>query len=291
MKRSKNAIAKYLFMLVLGLGCIASQVNAQEALDKADDDANGAAVAEALDEPAPLTPEQKEAAAAEKQANEQKIARWAIPMVSGIAIGGLDPEAPEQTGILVLNDGKAGLGQGSLAVNEGNYNFNGSNLVPEDAKWVDVPFNKAILLGAVKWIALSAVLGWPFVAFILRGTMYTNESYDPTSGSYFFRFVGWMMNLMVMVLLGALFLISIRRPELWPDGPSVELSHVLPIAVGVAVLAGLSLLGAIVSWAKGYWRFPSRLHYLLTVVSALGFLWYLSQTGVLRHVLDNMNAG
>lgn len=289
--RYKNTKLKWLCVLPLLLGFLSAPLIAQEeALDAAAVDAIDDVVAEVknddMDDVAPQTPAEKEAAAAEKQAKEQEVARWAIPMVSGFALGGLDPEALDDTGILVMNQGKVGLAQGSLTVNEGNYDFTGANLVPKDATWFDVPFNKALFLGAIKWIALSAVLGWPFVGFVLRGTMYANEAYDPTSGSYFYRFIGWIMNLMVLVIMAALFLLAIRRPELWPQGPAVQLSYILPMTIGLAVTAGISLLGSVVSWAKGYWRIPSRLHFLLTIVSALGFLWYLSQTGILRHLLE-----
>ena len=79
-------------------------------------------VAEAA-EPAPtLTAEEQEAAAIAKQNEEQKIARWAIPLVTGIAFNGLDPESPEENGILVFSDGKLGLAAGNLEQDGGNAN-------------------------------------------------------------------------------------------------------------------------------------------------------------------------
>ena len=243
-------------------------------------------VAEA-EEPAPtLTAEELEAAAVEKQNKEQEIARWAIPLISGFAINGLDPESPEENGIIVLSEGTMGLASGNLKRDGGNYEFSGANSKPENATWMDVPANKAIMLAAFKWIALSAILGWPFVAFVLRGTMYADEKNDPTSGSYFYRFVGWVCNILVLVVMAVLFLLAIRRPELWPHGPSVELKHLFPLTIALGVTTALSLLGVVVAWAKGYWRVPGRLHYTLTIISAAAFCWYLNHTGVLQYLIE-----
>lgn len=243
-------------------------------------------VSEAEEPVAALSPEEREAAALAKQTKEQEIAGWAIPLVSGIAINGLDPESPEDNGILVFSDGKLGLASGNLKQNGGNYEFSGANRVPENATWMDLPANKVLMLGAFKWIALSAIFGWPFVAFVLRGTMYADEKHDPTSGGYFFRFVGWVCNILVVVVLAALALLAIRRPELWPQGPAVELKHVFPLTVALGVTTALSLLGVLVAWAKGYWRLPGRLHYTLTILSAAAFCWYLNHTGVLQYLIE-----
>ena len=235
----------------------------------------------------PNTDEQ-EAAAVAKQLEEQKVARWAIPFVSGIAFSGIDPESPNANGIVVFNQGRVGIAKGNLTVQEGNYNFSGANEVPENATWFSLPFNRAVMLGIFKLVAFSAVIGWPFVAFVLRGTMYTNDKHDPTSGSLFFRFVGWIVSLLVLLVMGALYMLAVRRPELWPGGPAVELSYVLPLAGGLAITTLLGLIGSLLAWARGYWRIPGRLHYTLTIISALGFIWYLSQTGILRQLLEQL---
>ncbi len=86
--------------------------------------------------------------------------------------------------------------------------------------------------------------------------------------------------------MAVLALISIRRPELWPQGPAVELKHVFPLTVALALSTALGLLGTLLAWAKGYWRIPGRLHFTLTILSAIGFLIYLNQTGIIRHLID-----
>ena len=141
-----------------------------------------------------------------------------------------------------------------------------------------------MLIAAVKWISISAVFGWPFVAFVLRGTLYENDKHDSTGGSHFFRFTAWTANLLILAILVVLQLLVIRRPELWAGAPNLHFEHIYPLCWGLIGASAFSLLGSVVAWTKGYWRVPGRIHYTLAVLNAAAFLGYLYQMGVLSQV-------
>ena len=221
------------------------------------------------------------------QAAEQKVAAKAMPFISGIAFQSLDPESPQTGSMLVFKDGQLMLTQGESTVSDGQFAFAADNAASSSSgSVIDHPANRALMLTAIKWLAISAIIGWPFVAFVLRGTLFEDEHYDPTFGSLLFSGIGWIANVLVLSTIGMLFMLSIRRPEIWPGAPNLHLQHVALATVGLAVALGLSLVGSIMAWTKGYWRIPGRLHYSLTVISGLAFLWYLYRVDVLQQLLQ-----
>lgn len=221
------------------------------------------------------------------QAEEQELAAKAVPFISGIAFQSLDPESPQAGSMLVFKDGQLMLTNGESSSNGGQFSFKANSAATSSTgSAIDHPANRALMLTAFKWLALSAILGWPFVAFVRRGTLLEDERYDPTFGSLLFSGIGWIANLLVIVTIGMLFMLSVRRPEVWPGAPNLHLQHVAFAAIGLAATLGLSLVGSITAWTKGYWRIPGRLHYSLTVISGLAFLWYLYRVDVLQQLLQ-----
>jgi hypothetical protein len=51
-------------------------------------------------------------------------------------------------------------------------------------------------------------------------------------------------------------------------------------------LAGIALLGSIIAWARGYWRFSGRVHYSLVAFAGLGFAWFLYYWNLLQFGAD-----
>lgn len=212
-----------------------------------------------------------------------------IPAASGIAFGGMDPEQLDQANMMIVRNGQLIWTKGVITNGEdGTYTIETKSANDSTAGmkgWLANPTNRLWLLGSCKWLALSAALGWPFVAFVLRGTLYADDKYDPTRGSHFYKFVGWVTNVAVLAILGGLFLVTIHRPALWMGAPNIELSH---IKILVWVLMGgvaLSLLGSILAWGKGYWRIPGRIHYTLATIGALVFLYFLVKGGIVPNEL------
>ena len=221
------------------------------------------------------------------QAGEQELAAKAIPFISGIAFQSIDPESPQNGSILVFKDGQLILTDGVSTLNDGQFSFEGKNAASSSTgSAIDHPANRALMLTVFKWLAISAIFGWPFVAFVRRGTVPDDERFDPTFGSLLFSGIGWIANVLVIVTIGMLFMLSVRRPEVWPGAPNLHLQHVAFATIGLAVTLGLSLAGSVTAWTKGYWRIPGRLHYSLTVISGLAFLWYLYRVDVLQQLLQ-----
>lgn len=227
--------------------------------------------------------DEQELAQIRRQAVEQQIAEKVMPFVSGFVFAGLDPESTETSSHLVYDKGRLFVVSGELIADEDRYAFRGARQRNADG-WLGNPVNRLMLMALFKWASLSAIIGWPFVAFVLRGTMYVDDVFASTMGSRFFRGCGWIANLMVMVVMTVLFLLSVRRPELWPTAPNLELSHLRPLITFLAAMLALGLLGSVIAWSKPYWRLPGRIHYTLTILSGVGFLWYLYQSNVLPTV-------
>lgn len=228
---------------------------------------------------------EQEADAMARQAAEQELARQAVPFVSGLIFRGLDPEDNTHASCLVFEEGRLVLANGKLTAGGPScgYAFHGVRSPNEQDRLRD-PVNQWALLAWFKLMALSAILGWPLAAFLLRGTMYVDDIPAPTLGSRFFRSCGWVANVLVLAVMIVLFLLSVRRPELWPGGYRLDLPQLRPLVTFLAAALALGLLGSVLAWSKPYWRVPGRFHYTLTILSGMGFLWYLHQCGVLEIV-------
>ncbi len=228
--------------------------------------------------------------AAVKSEAEQALARQVIPFVTGVAFAGADPELPLNAGMLVIDQsGRAVLHTGEMTEQAGEVQFSGS---PDSTAgdWFDNAANRVLWLTGMKWIAMSAVFGWPLVAFVLRGTVYKDDIHASKPGSLFFRWVGWIANVSVLLVMGGLYLLVIRRPALWPGGPNIELEHLTYAVAVMAVTLALSLLGSLVAWGRGYWRMPSRIHYTVSVASGLVFLWFVHRGGVLAPMIEQLRS-
>ena len=93
------------------------------------------------------------------------------------------------------------------------------------------------------------------------------------------RVAGWII--LGISLLNLLFLVSIA---LWfrPMRPSElhGISLVVEIVMGLAVLAAVLTVGALVStvlaWKNGYWGIAGRAYYTLVTIAAVAFVWFLN---------------
>jgi CubicO group peptidase (beta-lactamase class C family) len=130
---------------------------------------------------------------------------------------------------------------------------------------------------------LSAFLFWPVLAFTRRGAKSTRFRRSFLSG--LISLVGWLLSAAALIFLGAL-VWGLREPEQVVYGTPRELEYALLVPQVCVGLAGIALLGSIVAWSRGYWRFSGRVHYSLVAFAGLGFAWFLFYWNLLQFGAD-----
>jgi CubicO group peptidase (beta-lactamase class C family) len=132
-------------------------------------------------------------------------------------------------------------------------------------------------------VFLSAFLFWPVLAFARRGTKSTRFRRSFLSG--LISFFGWLLSAAALVFMGALAW-GLREPEQVVYGTPRELEYALLVPQVCVGLGGIALLGSIIAWARGYWRFSGRVHYSLVAFAGLGFAWFLYYWNLLQFGAD-----
>ncbi len=139
------------------------------------------------------------------------------------------------------------------------------------------------LAAACGLVFLSAFLFWPVLAFARRGSKSTRIRRSFLSG--LLSFCGWLLSAASLAFLGAL-VWGLREPEQVVYGTPRELEYALLIPQMCVGLAVIVLLGSIIAWARGYWRFSGRVHYSLVAFAGLGFAWFLYSWNLLQFGAD-----
>jgi CubicO group peptidase (beta-lactamase class C family) len=139
------------------------------------------------------------------------------------------------------------------------------------------------LAAACGLVFLSAFVFWPVLAFARRGTKSTRFRRSFVSG--LISFFGWLLSAAALAFLGAL-VWGLREPEQVVYGTPRELEYALLIPQVCVGLAAVALLGSIIAWARGYWRFSGRVHYSLVALAGLGFAWFLYYWNLLQFGAD-----
>ncbi|MEX0678594.1 MAG: serine hydrolase domain-containing protein [Pirellulales bacterium] len=140
----------------------------------------------------------------------------------------------------------------------------------------ETPMFAMLLVGACALVFLSAVIGWPWAAFIAWGV-----PRETTVGSRLAGWLGWIVSLAALVWLGAA-LLFMREPEELAYGVPPLVEAMLWAAPAIAVLVAAVLLAALAAWLRGYWRFSGRLHYTCVLAAGLAFVWFLHHWNLLR---------
>jgi CubicO group peptidase (beta-lactamase class C family) len=140
--------------------------------------------------------------------------------------------------------------------------------------WYETPgFNMALALGCVL-VFLSMV-----PVAVIRFIRNRRPGGDRRPAARRARVAGWII--LGISLLNLLFLVGIA---LWfrPMRPSElhGISLVVEIVMGLAVLAAVLTVGALVStvlaWKNGYWGIAGRAYYSLVTIAAVAFVWFLT---------------
>lgn len=146
----------------------------------------------------------------------------------------------------------------------------------EKLAWHETPRFMLLLLGGCGLIFLSAVLGWPWAAFIAWGA-----PRETTVGSRLATWLAWITSTAALAWMAAAAFVVQGADELVYGAPPL-VDWMLWATPVIAALVAIVLLFALVAWLRGYWRFSGRLHYTCVLLAGLGFVWFLHYGNLLR---------
>jgi CubicO group peptidase (beta-lactamase class C family) len=149
---------------------------------------------------------------------------------------------------------------------------------------IETPEFNVTLLCVCAAIFLSAVIGWPVIAFVTRekpsgpvGEAIARSS----AGSRAASLVGWLAAVLALTVIG-LALIPFMDAEEFAYGVPALMNALLWSTPVVTALVLATLAGAVAAWRFGYWRLSGRIHYTSVVVAGLAFVWFLNHWNLLR---------
>ncbi len=139
-------------------------------------------------------------------------------------------------------------------------------------KWYDSgQLQTGLLMGSVL-VFSTAVLFWPVIAFSVRGLQLLQIKRTRFSASL--SILAWLMSVVgIGLVAGIVYVVNDRNQLLFGLTPLLK-----GLQAGTwvsALLAGLTVLGCLVAWRQGYWRFTGRLHYTLVALGGVAFTWFL----------------
>ncbi len=139
-------------------------------------------------------------------------------------------------------------------------------------KWHESQLAQLALLGGSLALMITALLFWPIVAFNLRGLETPNIRRTGFSG--FLSLVGWLMCLACVAIFVMLLTYMMDTNEI-VFGISPNMQLLMKLTLVCAGLVAITLLGVLLAWIMGYWRFSGRVHYTLVAIAGVGFIWFL----------------
>jgi hypothetical protein len=142
----------------------------------------------------------------------------------------------------------------------------------ERREWYESSMAQWGLLGGSLTIFATALLFWPVVGFSVRGL--SSPKIRRTGFSAFLSCLGWLLSAASIGFAGVL-VFAMRDPNVIVFGLTPLLKQLLALTPVFAGLAAIVVLGCLVAWIRGYWRFSGRVHYTLVALAGVGFAWFL----------------
>jgi hypothetical protein len=149
----------------------------------------------------------------------------------------------------------------------------------EKLAWSETPWFNIGLVVACGAVFLSALVGWPIIAFVSRDNPAAVAR--STAGSRRASWLAWLTCLAVLVLVG-LGLIPLSDPQEIAYGVPPLVAGILWAMPVVAALAAVVGLCTLIAWGKGYWRLSGRMHYTVVLLAVVAFVWFLYHWNLLR---------
>jgi CubicO group peptidase (beta-lactamase class C family) len=149
---------------------------------------------------------------------------------------------------------------------------NGPAAAAARREWYETSIAHGGLFGGCLAVFLSALFFWPAIAFSVRGLQ---SSYIlRTRFSGLLSCLGWLLSLSAIASVSAT-AFALQEPTDVVFGLSPLLKQLLQTPQVLVVLSALTVLGCLIAWMKGYWRFTGRLHYTLVALAGIGLSWLI----------------
>jgi CubicO group peptidase (beta-lactamase class C family) len=152
-------------------------------------------------------------------------------------------------------------------------------------EWYELSLVQFGLLGGSMAVFLAAFTFWPVLGFSLRGLR--SPRIRRTWFSGLLSFLGWLTSAACLALAAGMALV-VSEPNDIAFGLTPLVKYLLAGTQVCAVLAGLTVLGCLLAWLKGYWRFSGRLFYTLVALAGVGFTWFLHNWNLLTWGLKDV---
>jgi hypothetical protein len=142
----------------------------------------------------------------------------------------------------------------------------------ERSKWYERSLVHIGLLGGCLGLFTTALFFWPVIGFSVRGL--SSPKIRRTWFSAILSLLGWLLSAASLGFVGTMGF-ALRDPDEIAFGLTPLLKNLLALTPGLAILAAIAVLGCLIAWVKGYWRFTGRVHYTLVALAGIGFTWFL----------------
>ncbi len=144
--------------------------------------------------------------------------------------------------------------------------------------WSETPLFNLLLVAGCLAVCVSALVGWPILAFAMRGT---GVGAGRSRGSRRASWLAWIACLLIVVLF-SLGIVAFNEPEEVAFAVPPLLGGLLWLTPIIAALAALLLVCTALAWKNRYWRLSGRLHYTVVFVAVAAFVWFLAHWNLLR---------
>lgn len=136
-------------------------------------------------------------------------------------------------------------------------------------RWFETPQFHYSILASTGLLFLSALVGWPIIAFRRRRRLQPTPEANPLA-----RFLGWLACLS-FVLFAVLLVVALADPMEVAFGLPPLMKQALYLPLFGAVLTAAMFAFAIAAWRGHYWTITGRIHYTLVAIAAVAFLGIL----------------
>jgi len=149
----------------------------------------------------------------------------------------------------------------------------------EKVPWYETVNFILLVLGSSMLLSLSALIGWPLIAFLQRRKQTLQDAVP--AASHAFRLVASLGCGLILVFVTVLGMILMGNTSGFAFGvpPGIYFLMVLPIVV--AGVSAAVMICVVLAWKNGYWNVWGRVHFTLVALALAEFLWFVKTWNLL----------